>query len=171
MFCLLAGTTRERKYRVPCSRSKNKGFTYPKRQLQQEVLTINFLEEGGFEFEGYGASISGDPGEDGQRRDIYSLQSKRGISCPRSIGTGYNLSRKKSHDLFKIYICRSGNQLFFVTESYRAGVIQSNVRVVREASKKDAIIKENLQRDCELIDYLSHGPRYSVKLVVFPEFR
>ena len=58
-----------------------------------------------------------------------------------------------------------------MTESYRAGVIQSNVRVVREASKKDAIIKENLQRDCELIDYLSHEPKYSVKLVVFPEFR
>ncbi len=44
------------------------------------------------------------------------------------------------------------------------------MRVVRSSEDKDRTIRENLQRNAELIDYLGEDPLYHPKLAVFPEF-
>lgn len=49
-------------------------------------------------------------------------------------------------------------------------MIQSSVNVVRSREKKDAVIRANLKRYTELLDYLAEDPLYCPKLAVFPEF-
>lgn len=53
---------------------------------------------------------------------------------------------------------------------FSASVIQSIVRVVRNAETKHEVISENLRRNMELVDYLAEDPLYCPKIAVFPEF-
>lgn len=56
-------------------------------------------------------------------------------------------------------------------EQYEAGVIQCVTRMVGGHSDKEKVIRENLDRNLELIDYQFSDRRYSMtKLIVFPEF-
>lgn len=55
-------------------------------------------------------------------------------------------------------------------DQFSVAVMQSAVTVVRTQEDKDRVIRENLRRDAELLDYLAEDPLYAPRLAVFPEF-
>lgn len=57
-----------------------------------------------------------------------------------------------------------------VLASYAVTCVQTITRAVDDMSERDRVMKENLDRDLDLVDYTFADPRYRSRLVVFPEF-